>query len=132
MEATMHRTTMTVWIAEILNSWSLLELSHVHGMFDELVDTLVLHRTDSDNRYAQNLFHKVDADSTSIAFYLVHHVQRQHHWDTKFHKLHRQIEVSLDIGSIHYVDDGMRTVVYDKISTYDFFARKWRQAVNTR
>ena len=43
-----------------------------------------------------------------LARYLVHHVQRQHHGHLQLQQLQGQVEVPLDVGGVHNVDDAVR------------------------
>ena len=75
------------------------------GMVYQLIHALILGGRDGNDRDAQHGLHLVDAHRAAVAAHLVHHVQRQHHGGVQLHELHRQVEVALDVGGIHDVDD---------------------------
>ena len=122
MQATVHCSTMVFRVAEILNGRCLLIFGDMDGMFDQFVNTLILHGADSHYRHSKHLLHAVDADSASVAFYLIHHIECYHHRHTKLYQLHRQEEVALDVGGIDDVDDALRTGIDDEVATHDLLA----------
>ena len=105
MQAAMNSSAMIGHIAKVLTGRRFLVVSHMNSMTYELIDTLVLHSADRNDRDAQQLFHLVDADGTAVTLHFIHHIEGQNHRDAQLHELHRQVEVALDIGSIHDIDD---------------------------
>ena len=51
----------------------------------------------------------------------IHHIQRNNHWNLKFHKLHRQIHIPFNIGCIYNIDDSLWVFVQHEISGHDLF-----------
>ena len=82
------------------------------------------------DRDAQHGFHLVDAHRAAVAAHLVHHVQRQHHWDVQLHQLHSQVKVALDVGGIHDVDDARGLFANDELAGHDLLAGIGRHGVN--
>ena len=105
---------------------------HLHGVLDELVDALVLGRRDGDDRDAQGLLQVVHMHRVAVGPHLVHHVQRQHHGDAQLDELQGQVEVALDVGGVHDVDDAVRLVVHQKIPGHDLLAGVGREGIDAR
>ena len=102
-----HGSAVVFRSAEILPSGFLLIAGHMDGVVDQLVNALVGGRRDRDDRDAHHLFHLVDSDTAPVAAHLVHHVDRQDHGNADLHQLHGQIQVPLDVGGVHDVDDAL-------------------------
>ena len=102
------------------------------GVVYQLVHALVLGSGDGDHRYAQHGLHGVDVDGALIAHQLVHHVQRHHHGDAHLQKLHGQVQVSLDIGGVHDVDDGLGLILQNEVPGYDLLAAEGGHGVDAR
>ena len=105
VDAAVHRAAVVILAAKIHPPGALLILCHMDGVVYQLVHALVLGGRDGDDRDAQHRLHLVDAHRAAVAAHFVHHVQRQHHGDIQLHQLHGQVEVALDVGGIHDVDD---------------------------
>ena len=91
-------------------------------MLDQLVDALILRRGDGDDRDAQHGFHLIDLDRAAVSGHFVHHIQRDHHGDAHLQQLHGQVQIALDIGGVHDVDNGMGLILKDKIPGNQLFA----------
>ena len=61
----------------------------------------------------------------------VDHVERDDHRYAQFSQLSSQIEVTLDVGRIDYIQYRVRLFVYQIAARHDFFQRIRRQAVYT-
>ena len=132
MQATMDCSTMFFGTAKVLSSRPFMIASHMNGMTHNLVHTLVFHGADGNDGNAENPFHSVDTNGSTIAFHLVHHVESQHHRYVELHQLHGQIEVAFDVGSINDIDDPARITFQDEATADDLFAGVGTEAVNAR
>ena len=94
----------------------------LNGNFDQFIYALVLRRGDGNNGNSQFTAHGGDVDGAAVAANLVHHVEREHHGDLHFQKLERQVEIPLDVGGVHNVDDAVRLFVQDEIPCDNLFA----------
>ena len=130
MQATMHSATMFCGAAEILTGRAFIVASHMDGVTHDLIYALVLHRADGNDGYAKHLLHTVDANCPTVASYLVHHVEGQHHRNAEFHELHGQVEVALYIRGIHDIDDATRMAFQNEASADNFLACIGAEAVN--
>ena len=115
MQAAMQCTAAAFRIAEIHAPRRFLIMSHMEGMLHQLLDAFT---PDSGNRHygnAQNGLHSVNIHGTAVAGQLIHHVQCQHHGTVQLNKLQGKIQVALNIGGIHNIDDTCRLLPQDKL-----------------
>ena len=132
MNTAVHRSSVIVFITEILPKRMLLILGDVKRMFNQLVYALVFRRRDRNDRYAEQRLHPVDIDKALIADHLVHHVQCKDHRNIHLQQLHRQIQIPFDIGRVQNVDDRLRLFFQHKIPGDDFLTAVGRHGVNAR
>ena len=122
VDAAVHRAAVVVLTAEIHAAGPLLILCHMKGMVYQLIHALILGGGNGNDRDAQHGLHLVDAHRAAVAAHLVHHVQRQHHGGVQLHELHGQVEVALDVGGIHDVDDAGGLFADDELPGDDLLA----------
>lgn len=60
----------------------------------------------------------------------VHHVQRHHHGQADFNELGGQIQVALEVGGVHDVEDGVGFFIDEIIAGNDFLKRVRRERVD--
>ena len=133
VDAAMQRTAVrTVGRTEVQATGALAEPRHVQGMIHQLADTLVSRGANRNDRHAQQTLEQVDVNGAAVGRHLVHHVERDDHRTVKLHELQCQVQVTLDVGGINDVDDGVRTLVEDELTAHDLFACVRRQGVNAR
>ena len=132
VKATMDCSTMFLRTAKVLSSRPFMITGHMDGMPHNLVHALVFHGADGNDRNAENPFHSVDTNGSTITLHLVHHIESQHHRYVELHQLHGQIEVAFDVRGINDIDDPARITFQDEATTDDLFARVRTEAVNAR
>ena len=132
VDAAVHRAAVVVLTAEIHAAGPLLILCHMKGMVYQLIHALILGGGNGNDRNAQHGLHLVDAHRAAVAAHLVHHVQRQHHGGVQLHELHGQVEVALDVGSIHDVDDAGGLFADDELAGDDLLAGIGGHGVDAR
>ena len=84
--------------------------SRVHllmGLLDQTVDVYVVPGGDGYHRYAQTGGQPSAVDHIPLFLHLVHKVHRQHHRPLQLQKLHGEVQIPLQIGGVHDVDDGV-------------------------
>jgi len=54
-------------------------------------------------------------DGATVGAHLIHHVEGQYHGDPQLQKLQSKVEITLDIGGIHNIDDAIRLLIQDEI-----------------
>ena len=122
VDAAVYGTAVVVLTAEIHAAGPLLILCHMKCVVYQLIHALILGGRDGNDRDAKHGFHLVDAHRAAVAAHLVHHVQCQHHGDVQLHELHGQVEVALDVGGIHDVDDAGGLFADDELAGDDLLA----------
>ena len=105
VQAAVDRAAVVVRAAEVLAQGPLLVFGHMDRVLDQLVDALILRRGDRHDRDAQHGLHRVDVHAAAVACHLIHHVEGDDHRHVHFQKLHRQVEVALDVRGVHDIDD---------------------------
>ena len=116
MQTSMYRTTIFIGITVINLPWPFLIFRHMQSMSYQFINTFILRRRNRNHRYPQHLFHLVDQNRSAVFPHLIHHIQCKHHRNIQLHQLHGQIQIPLNIGSIHNVDDSLRMFIQHKIS----------------
>ena len=107
VDRTVYGASVVLWRAEVLAKRPLLVTGDVQRVTYELVYALARSRADGDHWHTQHGFQPVDVNRSAIAPQLVHHVERDHHGAIHLEALHGEVEVALDVGRIHDVDDGV-------------------------
>ena len=130
MQAAVDRSPMIGGIAEVQTAGTLLVVSHVQGMAYQLAHALVAHGRDGHHRHAEHALHAVDVDEPAVALHLVHHVEREHHRPVELHELHGQVEVTLDVGCIHDVDDAAGTLFQDVVAAHQLLGAVGRKRID--
>ena len=132
VDAAVHRAAVVILAAKIHPPGALLILCHMDGVVHQLVHALVLGSRDGNDRDAQQRLHLVDAHRAAVAPDLVHHVQRQHHGGVQLHQLHGQIQVALNVGGVHDVDDAGGLFADDELPGDDLLAGIGGHGVDAR
>ena len=100
------------------------------GLIHQLRYTLAVGGGNGNHRNAQRLAHLLHVDGAAVGAHLVHHVQCQHHGHLQFQQLQRQVQVALDVGGVHNVDDAVGLLIDDEIARDDFLLRIGTQGIN--
>ena len=107
VQASVYCSAMVICITEILSSRTFLIFCHMHCMFDQFFNSFILRSRYWNNRYSKFLLHLIYQDRTAVVPHLIHHIQCQNHRNIQLHQLHGQIQVPLNIGCIHDIDDSL-------------------------
>ena len=132
VETAVHSAVMVLRPAEILDGGGLLIPGNVDRMAHQLVHTGIFHRGNGHHRNAQHALHGVHIHPAAVAAELVHHVQGDHHGKTHFQQLHGEIQVPLNVGGVHNVDDGRGLFPQHKIPGHQLLAGIGGHGINTR
>ena len=122
VNAPVHGSAVVMFPAEVLPERSLLVFCQMDRVLRDLLDALVLHRGDRDDRHAEQRLHAVDIDGPAVSADLVHHIEGHHHGHVHFQQLHRQIQVPLDIRGVHDINDRLRLLLQHEIAGDDLLA----------
>ena len=132
VQAPVNGPAVFALIAEILTQWPLLVLRHVNGVIHQFVHTKVFCCRDGHHRHTQQGLHGVYIDAAAVGGDLIHHIERNDHGHVHLQQLHGQIQVPLDIGGVHYIDDRLWLLVEDKIPRYDLLTGIRRHGIDPR
>ena len=127
----MHGAVMIQGIAEVLTAGALLVAGHMDGMIHQLADALALQSGDWHHRDPQPLFQFVDQHGTAVLPDFIHHVQSQNHRNVQLHQLHGQIEVALNVGGIHNVDDALGFLLQNKPAGHQLLTGVRRHGIDS-
>ena len=111
-----YGAAVLIFAAEVPSEWSFLIFRHVQRVIHQFLQAVPSRRGDGYDGNAQQRFHAVYVDGTSVAAQFVHHVQRQHHRHVQFHELHRQVQAALDAGRVQNIDDARRLFIEDEVA----------------
>ena len=101
-------------------------------MVNQLINPFILCCGNRDYRYSKQRFHLIYIYRTLISQHFIHHVHCNYHRNIHLQKLHGQIQVSLNIGSIHNVDDRTWFLIQDKISGDNLLTAVRGHGINSR
>ena len=110
----------------------LLFLDRLDDDVQQVRDAFSLGSRDRNNRNAQRIGQLFDMDAVAAGTDLIHHVESQNHRDVQLHQLQSQIEVALQIGGVHNVDDGVRMLLHQKVTGDDLLRGVRRERVDAR
>ena len=89
------------------------------GHPQQLVQILPRPGGDRDHRHPQLVGQLGKVDLIPVPGHLVHEVQRHHHGPLQLQQLGGQVQVPLDVGGVHNVDDGVRPLAHDEVPGHD-------------
>ena len=107
VDATVNCAFVVFRATEILLNGVLLIVRDVQRVVNEFGNAFIARSRNRHHRNAQQGFHFVNANGAPVVSDFVHHVKCQNHGLTQFKQLHREVQISLDIGRVHNVDDDM-------------------------
>ena len=99
---------------------------------DQLLGALALDGCGLNDRHAEFLRQLLYVDHVAALLDDIHHVQRDNDRNAHLEQLGGQVQVALDVGSVHQVHDGLRLLVYEVITRNDLLQRVRREGVDTR
>ena len=109
-----------------------LSAGHSQRLIHQFADALALGRRDGDYGDPQRLTHFPHVDGAAVGPDLIHHVQGQHHGHPQLQKLKGQIQVPLDVGGVHNIDDAVGLLIDDEVPRNDLLLRIGPQGIDTR
>ena len=132
VDAAVHRAAVVRAVAKILPQGLFLIFGDVQGVLHQFVHALIAGGGNGHHGHAQHGLHGVDVHRAAVAVHFVHHVQGHHRGDAHLQHLHGQVQVALDVGGVHDVDDGLGVLVQHKIATHQLLAGIGGHGVNAR
>ena len=91
-------------------------MSHVDRVSYKFINAFVIGGRYRYDRYSQHHLHMVDVDGTAVFTHLIHHVKGNHHGDAYLKKLHRKIQIALDVRGIDDINDTGGFILKNEIS----------------
>ena len=123
---------MIFFVTEILSHRPFLILRNMKCMFHEFLYALVFGCRNRNDRYPEQFLHQIDIDRSMVTGYFIHHIQCDYHRNIHLQKLHRQVQIALDVGCIDNIDHRFRLIFKYKIPRNDLLTAIWRHRINTR
>ena len=105
---------------------------HRECLVHQLRHALALGGGNGHHRNAQRTAHFLHVHGAAVGADLVHHVQGQHHRHPQLQQLQRQIEVALDVGGVHDVDDAVGLLLKDVVPGDDLLLGIGPQGIDAR
>ena len=131
METPVHGTIVIQSIAEVLTARTLLVAGHMDSMIHQLADALALQSGDWHHGDPQPLFQFVDQHGAAVFPDLVHHIQGQNHGNVQLHQLHGQIEVALNVGRVHNIDDASGLLLQNELAGHQLLTGVGRHGIDS-
>ena len=128
MDAAVHGTFRT----EILHGGDFLFPGGFHAAVHQFPQALALDGGNGHHGHAQGFGQALDVDGAAVFPDLVHHIQGDDHGHPQGHQLQRQIEIALDIGGVHDIDDAVGLLLQQEIPGDDFFTGIGAQGIDAR
>ena len=88
-------------------------------LIHKFADAFVFARGNRHDRNPQKFAELFHMDRIAAGPYLVHHVEGDDHGLAQLHQLEGQIEISLDVGGIHDIENAIRIFIQDKVAGDD-------------
>ena len=131
MDTSVDGSVVIVFITKILPERSFLIARNMQRVFHEFVDTLILCGGDRYYRHPKSSLHPVNINAAAVCSDLIHHIERDDHRSVHLQKLHRKIQISLDICSVNDVDDRFRLFRHHKVPGYYLLAAVRGHGIDT-
>ena len=85
-----------------------------------LEQSVILQRRDFNHLTTDSLRQPGNVNIISVFPYHIHHVDGNHNRNTDFLQLGRQVQVTLQVRTIHDIQDSIRTLRHQKLTRYNF------------
>ncbi len=102
------------------------------GAFRDRGGTVAFEGAHRHDLAAQRVRQPLQVDPVPALLHEVHHVEGDDHRDVQLQKLRRQVQVPLDVRSVHDIDDGIRLIVDKIVPGYDFLQGIRGQGIDSR
>ena len=108
-----------------------LGVADLNGLVEQLLQAGALQSGDLQHGAAQLVGHLHGVDLVAVLLHHVHHVQGDDNGDAHLHDLGGQIQVALQVGGVHQVDDHVGVLVNDVVPADDLLQGVGGQGVDT-
>ena len=132
VQRAVHGPAVILRAAKVLPQRPLLIAGNMYRVANQLIHALILRSGDRHHRHAQHALHGVDVHGAAVSGQLVHHVQRHDHRHVHLQQLHRQIQIALDVGRVHDIDDRLRLCLQHEFARDQLLAGIGRHGIDPR
>ena len=81
---------------------------------------------------AQGLAQLLEVDLVAVLPHQIYHVDRHYHGQAQLDELGGQVQVALDVGAVHDVEDGVRLLIDQVVAGHHLLQRIGGQGVDAR
>ena len=106
-------------------------LGQSHRLFSGLHAALALQGAHLHDLAAQGRAQPGEVDGIAVLPHQVDHVHRHHHGQVQLNELGGEIQVPLDVGAVHDVEDGVGLLIHQIAAGHHFLQGVGGQGVNT-
>ena len=106
-------------------------LCSLNGSLSRLHNPVALQGRDLNNLAAQLTAQLLGVDAVAVLLYHVHHIDGNHHRNAKLCELGSQVKVTLQVGAIDDIQDGIGALIDQIITGYHFLHGVGGQGVDT-
>ena len=132
VQASVNCSAVVILVAEVLSRGLFLIFRDMDRMTHQFFYTLILRGGNRNHRRSEECFHCVYVDHAAVLIHFIHHVESDYNRDVHFQQLHGQIQIPLNIGRVHDIDDRLRLFIQDKVSRDQFLFGVGRHGVDAR
>ncbi len=98
---------------------------------EEFGDSLAVAADCRADRHAEQVSQLLDVDAVATGLKLVVHVQGHHHRQVHVDELGGKVEVALDVGGVHHVQDNVRRFLEKVLADVEFLGAVRRQGIGS-
>ena len=132
VQASVDCSAVVILVAEVLSRGLFLIFRDMDRMAHQFLDTLVLRRGNGHYRCSEECLHCVYVNHAAVLINFVHHVEGNNDRHVHLKQLHCEIQIPLNIGRVHNIDDRFRLFIQYEISRHQFLFGVGRHGINTR
>ena len=104
----------------------------LHRLFRRNETPLPFQGADLDAGTAQLLAQPLKVDGIAVFPHQIDHIHRQHHRMTQIHQLGRKVEVALNVGAVHDIQNRVGVILHQIGSGHQLLRGVGRQGVDAR
>ena len=132
VQAAVDRSPVVILVTEVLSCGLFLIFGNVDRVIHQFLDALIFGGRDRHNGRTQKSLHRVNINGSVVLFHFVHHIEGHHDRHVHLQQLHGEIEVSLDVGRVHDIDDRLGLFMEHKVSRDQLLLGVGRHGIDAR
>ena len=110
----------------------ILILINLDNLVKKIIDALTCSADSRDNRHSEKIAKLLYIQFVSLEGQLIVHIQSHDHSKVHIDELGGKVEISLQIGCVHDIDDHIRSVFHEILPHIQFFRTIGRQRICPR